>query len=249
MCRVWCEACGAGEDRTVQRWLEAHEQWVCVDAARVQRWKRPICLRTDCHTVTHYGYAQVRGREAKAFAHLVKVTGMSHAEARRHIGMAFTVRDVCSATSWTLDLSILTDAGITLRRPPSATERPGGRHSNACRRTRYPAASCARSSLNPNTADRRPVAETRAAPHPHREGHSSSHAQAIEQALRSNVVQPAQQRLARERQRHNRQPPHSTCARSIHLKHSAPYDAPGPAGSWPNCLRQKKSYPKQPANA
>ncbi|MGW1201164.1 DUF5710 domain-containing protein [Streptomyces cyaneofuscatus] len=120
-----CEACGAGEDRTAQRWLEAHERWVYEDAARVQRLKRLICLCTDCHTVTHYGYAQVRGLEAKAFAHLVKVTGMSRAEARRHIDMAFTVWDVRSATTWTLDLSILTDAGITLKRPPSAAKRPG----------------------------------------------------------------------------------------------------------------------------
>ncbi|MEU9426232.1 DUF5710 domain-containing protein [Streptomyces sp. NPDC048342] len=120
-----CEACGAGEARTAQRWLEAHERWVYDDAARVQRLKRLICLCTDCHTVTHYGYAQVRGLEAKAFAHLVKVTGMSRAEARRHINMAFTLWDVRSATTWTLDLSILTDAGITLKRPPSAAERPG----------------------------------------------------------------------------------------------------------------------------
>ncbi|MFI0219107.1 DUF5710 domain-containing protein [Streptomyces lydicus] len=120
-----CEACSAEEDRDAKRWLEVHERWVYEDAARIQRLKRLICLCTDCHTVTHYGYAQVRGLEAKAFAHLVKVTGMSRAEARRHIDMAFTLWDVRSATTWTLDLSILTDAGITLKRPPSATERPG----------------------------------------------------------------------------------------------------------------------------
>ncbi|MET9726471.1 DNA primase [Streptomyces zaomyceticus] len=120
-----CEACGAGEDRTVQRRLEAHERWAYVDAARVQRLKRLICLCTDCHTVTHYGYAQVRGLEAKAFAYLVKVAGMSHAEARRHICMTFTVWAVRSATTWTLDLSILTDAGVTLKRPPTRLSTPG----------------------------------------------------------------------------------------------------------------------------
>jgi hypothetical protein len=50
---------------------------------------------------------------------------MSRAEARRHINMAFTVWDARSATTWTLDLRILTDAGITLKRPPSAEKRPG----------------------------------------------------------------------------------------------------------------------------
>lgn len=47
-------------------------------------------------------------------AHLVKVTQMSRAEARRHIDMAFTLWKLRSATTWTLDLSILTDAGIAL---------------------------------------------------------------------------------------------------------------------------------------
>ncbi|MET9834037.1 hypothetical protein ABZ078_33150 [Streptomyces sp. NPDC006385] len=120
-----CEACGAGEDRNAKRWLEAHERWVYDDAARVQRLKRLICLCTDCHPVTHYGYAQARGLEAKAFAHLVKVTGMSRAAARRHINTAFTLWDLRSATAWKLDLSIPTDAGVTLQRPPRAAERPG----------------------------------------------------------------------------------------------------------------------------
>ncbi|MEU6406064.1 DUF5710 domain-containing protein [Streptomyces sp. NPDC046985] len=120
-----CEACGAAENRDAKRWLEAHERWVYDDAARVQRLKRLICLCTECHTVTHYGYAQVRGLESKAFAHLVKVTGMSHAEARSHIRYAFNVWEARSVRAWTLDLSILTDAGVTLQRPPRAGERGG----------------------------------------------------------------------------------------------------------------------------
>ncbi|MCI0385722.1 DUF5710 domain-containing protein [Streptomyces sp. CNQ085] len=86
-----CEACGAGEERTTRRWLEAHERWVYDDALRVQRLRRLICLCTDCHTVTHFGYAQVRGLEAQAFAHLVKVTAMTLAAASRHIETAFAL--------------------------------------------------------------------------------------------------------------------------------------------------------------
>ncbi|MFI9237481.1 hypothetical protein [Streptomyces sp. NPDC053079] len=56
---------------------EAHERWVYDEARRVQTLKRLICLFTDSHTVTHFGYAPVRGLEAQAFAHLVEVTGMS----------------------------------------------------------------------------------------------------------------------------------------------------------------------------
>ncbi|MEU0689844.1 DUF5710 domain-containing protein [Streptomyces uncialis] len=119
-----CEACGAGEDRQAQRWLEAHERWMYDDAAHIQYLKRLICLCTDCHTVTHYGYAQVRGLESKAFAHLTKVTGMDGPSARRHIDAAFALWQRRSAITWKLDLSILTDAGVTLKQPPGANARP-----------------------------------------------------------------------------------------------------------------------------
>ncbi|MFJ4774005.1 hypothetical protein ACIP88_33675 [Streptomyces uncialis] len=119
-----CEACGADEDRQAQRWLEAHERWVYDDAARIQCLKRLICLCTDCHTVTHYGYAQVRGLESKAFAHLTQVTEMDGVSARQHIAAAFALWQRRSAITWKLDLSILTDAGVTLERPPGANARP-----------------------------------------------------------------------------------------------------------------------------
>ncbi|MEU1661536.1 DUF5710 domain-containing protein [Streptomyces griseofuscus] len=120
-----CEACGATEDRQTERWLEAHERWVYDDATRTQHLKRLICLCTDCHTATHYGYAQVRGLESKAFAHLTKVTKMDGVTARRHIDTAFALWRRRSAHAWTLDLSILTDAGVTVQRPPSADKRRG----------------------------------------------------------------------------------------------------------------------------
>ncbi|MDX2296671.1 MULTISPECIES: DUF5710 domain-containing protein [Streptomyces] len=120
-----CEACGAGEDRQARRWLEAHERWVYDEPARVQRLRRLICLCTDCHTVTHFGYAQVRGLEARAFAHLSRVTGMDGPTARGHVDAAFATWRRRSRLVWELDLGILTDAGITVRRPPAAEERPG----------------------------------------------------------------------------------------------------------------------------
>lgn len=118
-----CEICGAVESREQRRWLEAHERWTFDEAARVQTLRRLVCLCTDCHTVTHYGYAQVRGVEAQAFAHLVEVTGMTEAQARQHVQAAFAVWEKRSLVAWDLDLGILTDAGITLAPPPGA----GGR--------------------------------------------------------------------------------------------------------------------------
>ncbi|MFE2559044.1 DUF5710 domain-containing protein [Streptomyces sp. NPDC059352] len=118
-----CEACGAGEDRAAGRWLEAHERWTFDEAARIQTLKRLICLCTDCHEVTHFGLAQVRGVEDRAFAHLTKVTGLSAAAAREHVRSALAVWEHRSRYDWELDLGILTGAGIALAPPPGAGER------------------------------------------------------------------------------------------------------------------------------
>jgi len=119
-----CEACGADEDRVTRRWLEAHERWVFDTATHTQRLARLICLCTDCHHTTHYGRAVVFGTSDAAFLHLRAVTGMSKADADTHVAEAFHVWEERSRRTWTLDLSMLTDAGVTVRRPPKATERP-----------------------------------------------------------------------------------------------------------------------------
>ena len=85
--------------------------------AGCRRLRRLICLCTWCHTATHYGLAGIRGADREAFAHLLTVTGMSAAAAERHIDDAFALWQQRSATSWSLDLGILTSAGIALARP------------------------------------------------------------------------------------------------------------------------------------
>lgn len=118
-----CEVCGAAEDRAARRWLEVHERWVYDERTRVQALRRLVCLCTDCHTVTHFGLAQVRGLAGRAFAHLREVTGMTEAQARRHVDEAFAVWEARSRMAWTLDLSMLTAAGVRLAPPPRAVER------------------------------------------------------------------------------------------------------------------------------
>lgn len=81
--------------------------------------RRLICLCTDCHQTTHFGHAQIKGRAADAFAHLRAVTGMSAQDADRHISQAFALWRARTAREWELDLSILTDAGVTLAQPPA----------------------------------------------------------------------------------------------------------------------------------
>jgi hypothetical protein len=119
-----CEICGAAEDRVTGRWLEAHERWAYHDATGVQALCRLICLCSDCHLTTHLGYANVTGRAGHALAHLRQVTGMTDEQVRRHVQAANNLWITRSRRIWTLDLSILTTAGVTLRRPDPAAERP-----------------------------------------------------------------------------------------------------------------------------
>ncbi|HEX4830424.1 MAG TPA: DUF5710 domain-containing protein [Trebonia sp.] len=118
-----CEACRRPADRDTGRWLEAHERWSYDDETRVQSLRRLICLCTDCHQATHYGLATVQGTDAQARAHLRAVTGFSAADIDLLIEAAFELWAQRSRYDWALDLSILTDAGVTVRRPPAASER------------------------------------------------------------------------------------------------------------------------------
>lgn len=118
-----CEICGHGEDRPSKRWLEAHERWAYDEAQSVQTLRRLICLCTDCHRTTHFGLAQVKGLEEEAFEHLRAVTGMTVPQAKAHVREAFEMWRRRSARAWSLDVSMLTEAGITLAEPPPAHQR------------------------------------------------------------------------------------------------------------------------------
>lgn len=118
-----CEICGNAEDRASRRWLEAHERWAYDIPSRTQSLRRLICLCTDCHTVTHFGLAQVRGVGDRALAHLRQVTGLSAADADELVQATYELWHWRSARTWTLDLSALTEAGITVQAPPEPDER------------------------------------------------------------------------------------------------------------------------------
>ncbi len=129
-----CEICGRPEERMTRRWLEAHERWHYDPATLTQSLRRLICLCSDCHLSTHYGYAQVTGRDADALAHLRAVTGMTPEQAATHIRDAFEVWRHRSSREWTLDLGMLTRAGVTLTPPPG----PSSRRGEAARQLRRP---------------------------------------------------------------------------------------------------------------
>lgn len=118
-----CEVCGRGEERQMKRQLELHERWAFDGETRVQRLRRLVCLCSDCHAVTHFGLAEIRGKESEAIAHLRTVTGMTVSEAEAHVDEARAVWSERCATAWELDLGILVDSGIAISPPPKAMSR------------------------------------------------------------------------------------------------------------------------------
>jgi hypothetical protein len=118
-----CEICRRPEDRDQRRWLEAHERWAYDERTGVQALRRLICLCSECHLSTHMGFANVTGRTDQAIAHLQVVTGMTDAEADDHIADAARRWAEQSGRTWALDLSILTDAGVTLAPPDEPAAR------------------------------------------------------------------------------------------------------------------------------
>lgn len=115
-----CEICGAAAQPGKRVHLEAHERWHYDDATRVQSLRRIVTLCTPCHLVTHWGYARVSGREALAYTHYQKVAGIDLREVDRRVDEAFALWDERSRHAWTLDLSIITAAGLTVLTPEPA---------------------------------------------------------------------------------------------------------------------------------
>jgi len=115
-----CETCHT--PTPTGRTLDVHERWeytlTVPGILGVQRLRRLIALCQDCHEATHMGYAMTHGRLQEAGAHLATVTGMTHDQASRHIEAAFRTWQDRNQVRWTLDLDILTAAGITLARQP-----------------------------------------------------------------------------------------------------------------------------------
>lgn len=129
-----CEACGTGPDRANSRYLEAHERWQYDDVRAVQTLRRLVCLCTPCHEATHYGLATIRGRDQQASAHLRTVTGLSAVALDQHVSGAYQAWQERSRRNWSLDLGILTNAGIRLAAPPEGRARRNTAVETASRR-------------------------------------------------------------------------------------------------------------------
>lgn len=105
--RHCCEACGQGPLD-----VQAHERFSYEPDAR-QVLRRLVALCPACHEATHFGLANVRGHGARAAHRLAAVNSWTAIETKAHIDAAFETWQTRSARTWTLDLTILTAAGLT----------------------------------------------------------------------------------------------------------------------------------------
>lgn len=112
-----CEICHA------RRRIECHERWTYDARTLTQKLIRLIALCHSCHEATHFGLASMRGRATAAGEHLMRVNGWTYEMTREHIEGASELYHRRSTYTWHLDLSILTDAGIEIRRPVRRNER------------------------------------------------------------------------------------------------------------------------------
>jgi len=99
--RYRCELCGG---RGPQHPVECHEVWRYDDLTRTQVLARMIALCPACHEVKHFGLANLRGKGAKARAHLMGVNDWTARQVDAYIEAAFRVWEHRSQGLWTLDL-------------------------------------------------------------------------------------------------------------------------------------------------
>lgn len=105
-----CEVCGG---KGPKHPVEAHEVWDYNDKTKVQKLLRMVALCPSCHEVKHIGFAQQRGFLDRALQHLGKVNGWTLSEALTYTNKAFSTWNKRSQHNWTLDISYLTQYGIT----------------------------------------------------------------------------------------------------------------------------------------
>lgn len=66
-----CVICGA------KGRLEAHEQWSYDDEKALQKLENVVALCRNCHEIKHIGRTQLKGRDADAMEHFMKVNHCS----------------------------------------------------------------------------------------------------------------------------------------------------------------------------
>jgi len=113
-----CEICGqSGKDQGYKWPVECHEVWSYDDENHIQKLDRLISLCPLCHKVKHYGRTfNVEGHEGAlaALKRMMWVNGWKMKDAQAHVSEAFSIWEKRSHHVWTLDLSFLKEAGVSL---------------------------------------------------------------------------------------------------------------------------------------
>jgi len=104
-----CEVCG-GKGR--RHPVECHEVWSYDEGTCIQTLESLIALCPACHSVKHFGFACVQGREEQALLHLIRVNGWTRPQALAHVDAAFETHARRSQLPWTLDLKWLLSQGV-----------------------------------------------------------------------------------------------------------------------------------------
>lgn len=98
-----CELCGGRG----KKWpVECHEIWGFTPDFR-QELRGLIALCPACHQVKHFGFAASQGKEKEALEHLMRVNGITKAEAEAYVTQVFLLWEARSQYHWTVDVSWL----------------------------------------------------------------------------------------------------------------------------------------------
>lgn len=113
-----CEACGVVDPEQTDR-MEVQARWEydVSDGKHVQRLVRLMAMCSACHEVTHFGKASMDGRRDAALLHLQKAAKMTADNAQAHVDGAYDKLRELNQHEWQLDLSLLTNNGLTLAEP------------------------------------------------------------------------------------------------------------------------------------
>jgi len=89
--------------------VEAHERWEYNEDTRIQKMVDIIPLCPKCHLTTHYGLAQIQGKEAMAYEHFKAVNGFEEHEVEHYMEEGYKTWIRLSKIDWIVDVTYLID--------------------------------------------------------------------------------------------------------------------------------------------
>lgn len=104
-----CEICSG---RGPQWPVECHEKWEYNERTKVQSLVKLVALCPSCHSVKHWGFSRINGKEAECREHIAFVNGWTKEQIDVHIEEVFQQWKALSRIRWEIDMSALTRYGF-----------------------------------------------------------------------------------------------------------------------------------------